>query len=124
MLSHGADTVSYTHLIFGNQFFQELDLLSSSQFFTIRILLLAILQPVSYTHLYINGVYSCRGIADALKYDVRYMWICGDVYKRQILDDVECFPHGLLFWRSLTQWKNEVLLLCVENPPVAVVVIA
>lgn len=26
---------------------------------------------------YINGVYSCRGIADALKYDVRYMWICG-----------------------------------------------
>ena len=21
-----------------------------------------------------------------------------------ILDDVECFPHGLLFWRSLTQW--------------------
>ena len=22
---------------------------------------------------YINGVYSCRGIADALKYDVRYM---------------------------------------------------
>ena len=30
--------------IFGNQFFQELDLLSSSQFLTIRILLLAILQ--------------------------------------------------------------------------------
>ena len=26
---------------------------------------------------YINGVYSCRGIADTLKYDVRYMWICG-----------------------------------------------
>ena len=26
---------------------------------------------------YINGVYSCRGIADVLKYDVRYMWICG-----------------------------------------------
>ena len=26
---------------------------------------------------YINGIYSCRGIADALKYDVRYMWICG-----------------------------------------------
>ena len=26
---------------------------------------------------YINGVYSCRGIADMLKYDVRYMWICG-----------------------------------------------
>ena len=26
---------------------------------------------------YINGVYSSRGIADALKYDVRYMWICG-----------------------------------------------
>ena len=25
---------------------------------------------------HINGVYSCRGIADALKYDVRYMWIC------------------------------------------------
>lgn len=25
---------------------------------------------------YINGVYSCRGIADVLKYDVRYMWIC------------------------------------------------
>lgn len=22
---------------------------------------------------YINGVYSCRGIADVLKYDVRYM---------------------------------------------------
>lgn len=26
---------------------------------------------------YINGVYSYRGIADVLKYDVRYMWICG-----------------------------------------------
>lgn len=26
---------------------------------------------------YINGVYSCRGIADVLKYDVCYMWICG-----------------------------------------------
>ena len=26
---------------------------------------------------YINGAYSCRGIVDALKYDVRYMWICG-----------------------------------------------
>ena len=26
---------------------------------------------------YINGVYSCRGIADVLKYDVHYMWICG-----------------------------------------------
>lgn len=26
---------------------------------------------------YINGVYSCRGIADVLKYDIRYMWICG-----------------------------------------------
>ena len=21
-----------------------------------------------------------------------------------ILDDVECLPHGILFWRSLTQW--------------------
>ena len=26
---------------------------------------------------YINGVYSCRSIADVLKYDVHYMWICG-----------------------------------------------
>ena len=26
---------------------------------------------------YINGVYSCRGIASRLRYDVRYMWICG-----------------------------------------------
>ena len=26
---------------------------------------------------YINGVYSCRGIASCLRYDIRYMWICG-----------------------------------------------
>ena len=26
---------------------------------------------------YINGVYSCCSIADVLKYDVHYMWICG-----------------------------------------------
>ena len=26
---------------------------------------------------YINDIYSCRRITDALKYDVRYMWICG-----------------------------------------------
>ena len=27
-----------------------------------------------------------------------------DVYKRQILDDIESLPHGILFWRSMTQW--------------------
>ncbi len=31
---------------------------------------------------------------------------CRDLPPRELpyLDDVECLPHGLLFWRSLTQW--------------------
>ena len=38
---------------------------------------------------YINGVYSCRGITDALTYDVRYMWICGG--KRQSFATINRF---------------------------------
>ena len=37
--------------------------------------LMMLLSLVIYS--YINGVYSCRGIASCLRYDIRYMWICG-----------------------------------------------
>ena len=61
---------------------------------------------------YINGVYSCRGIASQLRYDVRYMWICGG--QRQSFSTINRFrSHHLL--KCIDFYFDSVVAILVEK---------
>ena len=51
------------------------------------------------TYAYINGVYSCRGIASCLRHDIRYLWICGG--QRQS-------------YSTINRFRSEHLIKCID----------
>ena len=61
---------------------------------------------------YINGVYSCRGIASRLRYDIRYMWICGG--QRQSFSTINRFrSHHLL--KCIDFYFDRVVAILVDR---------
>lgn len=61
---------------------------------------------------YINGVYSCRGIASRLRYDVRYMWICGG--QRQSFSTINRFRSNHLL-KCIDFYFDRVVTILVER---------
>ena len=61
---------------------------------------------------YINGVYSCRGIASRLRYDVRYMWICGG--QRQSFSTINRFRSNHLL-KCIDFYFDSVVAILVEK---------
>lgn len=61
---------------------------------------------------YINGVYSCRGIASCLRYDIRYMWICGG--QRQSYSTINRFRSDHLL-KCIDYYFDKVVAILVEK---------
>ena len=61
---------------------------------------------------YINGVYSCRGIASCLRYDIRYMWICGG--QRQSYSTINRFRSDHLL-KCIDYYFDKVVNILVEK---------